>query len=67
VLDVNLGDETSFPVAEKLVQAGTPLVFATGYGEAVAKNFSGANILQKPYTIESVAAALDKMMPLKKV
>ena len=66
VLDVNLGEETSFPVAEKLVKAGTPLVFATGYGEAVAKNFSGANILQKPYTIESVAAALDKMMPLKK-
>jgi CheY-like chemotaxis protein len=64
VLDVHLGEETSAPVAEKLQEKGTPLIFATGYGQAVtqAGGASGIGLLQKPYTIESVASALDQIM-----
>ncbi|WP_439816130.1 HWE histidine kinase domain-containing protein [Zavarzinia sp. CC-PAN008] len=60
VLDVNLGRETSFEVAEKLRTLGIPLVFATGYGEALSlpPEFEGVTILKKPYTAEHLRSAL---------
>ena len=32
ILDVNLGGDSSFPVADILRQRGVPLIFASGYG-----------------------------------
>ncbi len=32
VLDVNLGDARSYPVADLLLERCTPFLFATGYG-----------------------------------
>ncbi|KRB61858.1 two-component system sensor histidine kinase/response regulator [Rhizobium sp. Root708] len=66
VLDVHLGEETSEPVAAKLREKSTPLIFATGYGEAMIQAGSAADVelLQKPYTIESVAALLSRIMPV---
>lgn len=65
VLDVHLGEETSISVAERLAAKGTPLILATGYGEGVSQAYGtlGANLLQKPYTIESVANALSRIVP----
>ena len=52
VLDVNLGNETSMPVADALRDKGVPFLFATGYGEQfkAPDEHAGARILQKPYT-----------------
>ena len=60
VLDVNLGIETSLPIADALLAAGVPYAFATGYGEQFrpAPEHAGARVIQKPYTIESVARTL---------
>ena len=60
VLDVNLGAETSLPIAEALRASDTPFVFATGYGEQLRlpPELEGAPVLQKPYTRSSVAWAL---------
>jgi CheY-like chemotaxis protein len=33
ILDINLGDRNSFPVADRLLDLGTPFIFASGYGE----------------------------------
>ena len=66
LLDVNLGDETSFPIAAKLEEKGIPFVFATGYGEGIAQartHTTNAPILQKPYTIERAAELLLRAMP----
>jgi light-regulated signal transduction histidine kinase (bacteriophytochrome)/CheY-like chemotaxis protein len=64
LLDVNLGDDTSFPIAEKLKAQGVPFAFATGYGEGVAqaKSYADAPILQKPYTLERAAELLLRAM-----
>eukprot|EP01037_Dinobryon_pediforme_P001844 gene1844-1874_t len=35
LLDINLGTETSIPIALALQEAGVPFAFGTGYGEAV--------------------------------
>ena len=56
LLDVNLGTETSFPVAERLRELGIPFLFATGYGESAIfpEAFRDATVLRKPYDSEQV-------------
>lgn len=58
ILDVNLGQETSFPIADALRAAGVPFAFGTGFGDSAAfpDRFRDTPVLQKPYSAESVAA-----------
>ena len=49
VLDVNLGGESVYPVADVLAARGVPFVFTTGYGaESIDRRFARTPILQKP-------------------
>jgi two-component sensor histidine kinase len=61
MLDINLGDRNSFPVADRLLQLGIPFLFATGYGEQAQLPMEHRNqiIVQKPYTLENVARAVN--------
>jgi DNA-binding response OmpR family regulator len=59
VLDVNLGNEMVYPVAEKLNVAGVPFVFTTGYGRGAIKlEWAARPCVQKPFNIDAFAAAL---------
>ena len=59
ILDVNLGGEKVFPVADILVSRGVPIVFSTAYGPAdLAERYPQARIIQKPYRPEALAALL---------
>ena len=60
VLDFNLGDETSLPLAKELARRGIPFIFATGYGESVMMpaEFGQPIILRKPYDRSQVSGAL---------
>ncbi|HKP79472.1 MAG TPA: response regulator [Phenylobacterium sp.] len=50
ILDVNLGGEKVYPVAEALAARGVPFIFATGYGLAgISEAFSHVPALAKPY------------------
>jgi len=62
LLDVNLGDETSFPIADRLRDAGVLYVFATGYGEEgdFPPEHCDAVVLKKPYTSAGIADAAAK-------
>jgi CheY-like chemotaxis protein len=52
ILDINLGGEQSFPVADVLSSRGVPFMFATGYGAQILKPpYSGTPILQKPFQL----------------
>lgn len=56
VLDVNIGGDKIYPVAELLRSKGVPVIFATGYGRAgVEPEWQSCEILQKPYTANEVA------------
>jgi DNA-binding LytR/AlgR family response regulator len=49
VLDVNLGGQFVFPVAETLAIRGIPFVFTTGYSEhAISGQFAGVPRCEKP-------------------
>lgn len=64
MLDINLGDSTSYAVADRLAELGTPFLFASGYGEQaqLPERHAGRTVLQKPYTLENVARALDPLV-----
>lgn len=64
VLDVNLGEGTSLPVADELTRRGIPFVFATGYGDGsvIPERFAEVPVIRKPYDGGSLAAALSKAL-----
>ncbi|MGV0879290.1 HWE histidine kinase domain-containing protein [Martelella sp. FLE1502] len=51
LLDINLGNETSFEVARRLQRDGIPFVFASGYGDSLTlpEDLEDIRILSKPY------------------
>ena len=57
VLDVNLAGETSFIVADELIERGLPFVFATGYGESIVMpdRFSTVRWCRNPMTVPPCA------------
>ncbi|MBU2961053.1 GAF domain-containing protein [Citreicella sp. C3M06] len=60
LLDVNLGDGQSLPVAEALAARGVPFVLATGYGATaeLAATYPPCAVVQKPFSEASILAAL---------
>lgn len=60
ILDVNLrGGEHSWPIADRLAEAGIPFVIATGGGgDTIAEAHRGRPVLSKPFTMDGVEKAL---------
>lgn len=63
VLDINLGGQTVFPVADELDRLGLPFVFATGYDpDVLPSRHSQKLVLRKPLEEDAVAAALEGLV-----
>ena len=63
ILDVNLGGEPVFTVADALIGHGVPLVFTTGYdAAALPERFARVPRCEKPINIGRVTAALRDAM-----
>jgi CheY-like chemotaxis protein len=61
ILDVNLGGQLVFPVADILSRRGIPLLFATGAGMGgLPAHWQGHSSVQKPMTVASLASGLDR-------
>jgi CheY-like chemotaxis protein len=62
VLDVNLGGQPIFPVADLLRERGRPFAFATGYGDAGLRDADkGSPVLQKPFREGDLARVLGEL------
>ena len=62
VLDVNLGRETSEPVAHALATRGVPFITVSGYAsDQHPAVFRGAPFLTKPIRVELLLAELRRM------
>jgi DNA-binding response OmpR family regulator len=60
VLDINLGGETSEPVARKLEEADKPFVVLSGYStDDRLPWFHGAPVLSKPLRMDDLVSALN--------
>lgn len=63
VLDVNLVNAQSFPVADLLQAKGVPFIFATGYGsKGMIDRFRQAVTLQKPFELDQLEAAISTVL-----
>ena len=64
VLDVNLGGQMVYPLADALAQSGVPFVFATGYGaESIPERYAHVPRCYKPIDADTVARALGRQLP----
>lgn len=55
ILDVNLGGQLVYPVADRLIDRGIPFVFITGYGrESIDSRYSSIQVLEKPVDLQAL-------------
>ncbi|CAA9275700.1 MAG: Phytochrome, two-component sensor histidine kinase [uncultured Acetobacteraceae bacterium] len=65
LLDFNLGDETSLPIAEELHRRGVPFAFATGYGKGIQlpPELAGTvPVIAKPYRADDIAKLVSRTL-----
>jgi Bacteriophytochrome (light-regulated signal transduction histidine kinase) len=64
MLDVNLGKDTSEPIAQALRERNIPFIFASGYGDRSVQTaqFKGIPVVTKPYSERDVRSAIGKAM-----
>ena len=63
ILDVSLGRDTCYPVADLLQAKKVPFAFATGRDdESVPVHMKGTPILRKPYDLHALEAMLAKLL-----
>ncbi|MET0258035.1 MAG: response regulator [Methylobacterium sp.] len=66
VLDVNLGVQRSYPIADVLFERGVRFLFATGYGFAgLELPYRTVPVVQKPYRLEQMHDILSHTMTCK--
>lgn len=63
LLDVNLGGEPVYPVADALSLRGIPFAFVTGYGQGgIADRYAAAPTLVKPFQLVTVGLVLGEIV-----
>jgi DNA-binding response OmpR family regulator len=63
ILDVTLGPDTSYPLAERLRERGVPFAFATGHGlDALNPVHRGVSQLLKPFGFETFRAVVEALL-----
>ncbi|HLN07351.1 MAG TPA: response regulator [Xanthobacteraceae bacterium] len=63
ILDIKLGDDKSYAVAEALAAHGVPFVFATGYGDIqLEPPWQDRPVLQKPFAQKQLADLLGRII-----
>jgi DNA-binding response OmpR family regulator len=63
VLDVNLGGERVYPVAERLEKDAVPFVFITGYGKSgIDARWAQKAVVQKPFNLDMLTGALRALL-----
>jgi CheY-like chemotaxis protein len=64
VLDLNLGGQFAFPVAEALQSAQIPFLFATGYDRGVLpERWQAQPLIRKPFDLRTLRQALSRIVP----
>lgn len=59
ILDVHIGGEPVFPLADRVAATGASVLFSTGSsGDSLPERFRNWPLLAKPYSFDAVAAAL---------
>ena len=66
VLDVNLGGELSYRVADVLLARGAPFLFCTAYSDVAFGRYAHVPVLQKPFEKKALARAIEEALTRSK-
>jgi len=58
LVDINLGDEKGWPVADALAERGIPFAFTSGGGDILPPAHAHRRLVAKPFRISDIEAAL---------
>jgi DNA-binding response OmpR family regulator len=58
LVDINLGDEKGWPVADALAERGIPFAFTSGGGDVIPATHAHRKLITKPFRISDIEAAL---------
>ncbi|WP_320200573.1 HWE histidine kinase domain-containing protein [Agrobacterium sp. rho-13.3] len=64
ILDINLGSDTSIPVAYELLRRQIPFMFATGYADGIMipAEFAHVPVIRKPYDEDALMSSIGKLV-----
>jgi DNA-binding response OmpR family regulator len=63
ILDISLGNQDCYPVADRLQDQAVPFAFATGRsGDSIVIRHRSAPRLAKPFTFEAVGGVISKLL-----
>lgn len=66
IIDVNLVEGKSYPVADKLTERGIPFAFSTGNGDhGDRSDFNDRPVLKKPYLTADLVAVFEQLIANK--
>lgn len=58
LVDINLGEEKGWPVADALAERGIPFAFTSGGGDVIPPAHAHRKLITKPFRISDIEAAL---------
>ena len=62
LVDVNLNNEMSYPLVERLVELNVPTALVTAYSEAgIPDRFKTLLLMKKPYSLAGLSSLLDAL------
>jgi len=63
IVDVNLGGDSGFHLAQSLADRNIPFVFATGYGRhSLPEQWVARPMMQKPFRLETLQAIVGALL-----
>lgn len=62
LVDINLGDEKGWPIADALTERGIPFAFTSGGGDVIPPAHAHRRLITKPFRISDIRAALDEFL-----
>ena len=60
LVDINLGDEKGWPVADALAAKDIPFAFTSGGGDVIPPAHAHRTLITKPFRISDIEAALEE-------
>ena len=58
LVDINLGDEKGWPVADALAERGIPFAFTSGGGDMIPPAHAHRRLVTKPFRLTDIEAAI---------
>ena len=58
LVDINLGDEKGWPIADALAARDIPFAFTSGGGDVIPAEHAGRRLVSKPFRLNDIEAAI---------